>query len=151
MGFSANLQGRTAHEALLLRQDAELRLLETMKRCLMSKVSYVLQILTGDIGSFLQMFCVGSTGWRRKHTSLIFFRVRWNFFEVIESWGICGKILRLGKICSSISIRNAWKFKRNVFRYNMKACKYVFQDINNKLQHKVQLSLDISARIVFLV
>lgn len=38
MGFSANLQGRSAHEALLSRQDAELRLLETMKRVLVSKV-----------------------------------------------------------------------------------------------------------------
>lgn len=38
MGFSTNLQGRTAHEALLLRQDAELRLLETMKRCLVLKI-----------------------------------------------------------------------------------------------------------------
>ncbi|KAF2894558.1 hypothetical protein ILUMI_11621, partial [Ignelater luminosus] len=38
MGFSTNLQGRSAHEALLLRQDAELRLLETMKRCMISKV-----------------------------------------------------------------------------------------------------------------
>lgn len=38
MRFSTNLQGRIAHEALLLRQDAELRLLETMKRCLMLKI-----------------------------------------------------------------------------------------------------------------
>ena len=38
MGFSANLQGRAAHEALLARQDAELRLLDTMRRCLASKV-----------------------------------------------------------------------------------------------------------------
>lgn len=38
MGFSTFLQGRSAHEALLLRQDAELRLLETMKRCLTSKI-----------------------------------------------------------------------------------------------------------------
>lgn len=38
MGFSTNLQGRSAHEALLLRQDAELRLLETMKRCMILKV-----------------------------------------------------------------------------------------------------------------
>lgn len=40
MGFSTNLQGRIAHEALLLRQDAELRLLETMKRCVMLKIRY---------------------------------------------------------------------------------------------------------------
>lgn len=38
MGFSTNLQGHSAHEALLSRQDAELRLLETMKRVLTSKV-----------------------------------------------------------------------------------------------------------------
>lgn len=38
MGFSSLLQGRAAHEALLVRQDAELRLLETMKRCLSQKV-----------------------------------------------------------------------------------------------------------------
>ncbi|XP_054280011.1 tyrosine-protein kinase Fer isoform X2 [Macrosteles quadrilineatus] len=38
MGFSPNLQSRAGHEALLCRQDAELRLLETMRRCLSSKV-----------------------------------------------------------------------------------------------------------------
>lgn len=38
MGFSSALQGRAAHEALLVRQDAELRLMETMKRCLAQKV-----------------------------------------------------------------------------------------------------------------
>ncbi|XP_037027002.1 tyrosine-protein kinase Fer isoform X2 [Bradysia coprophila] len=38
MGFSSLLQGRAAHEALLVRQDAELRLLDTMKRCLTQKV-----------------------------------------------------------------------------------------------------------------
>lgn len=37
MGFSSTLQGKAAHEALLLRQDAELRLLDTMKRCLLQK------------------------------------------------------------------------------------------------------------------
>lgn len=38
MGFSTNLQGQTAHEALLGRQDAEIKLLETMRRCLTTKV-----------------------------------------------------------------------------------------------------------------
>lgn len=38
MGFSSALQGRAAHDALLVRQDAELRLLDTMKRCLLQKV-----------------------------------------------------------------------------------------------------------------
>lgn len=38
MGFSSLLQGRAAHEALIVRQDAELRLLDTMKRCLTQKV-----------------------------------------------------------------------------------------------------------------
>ena len=33
MGFSSSLQGDSAHEALITRQDAELRLLENMKRC----------------------------------------------------------------------------------------------------------------------
>uniref|UniRef100_A0A1Q3FTM0 Tyrosine-protein kinase n=1 Tax=Culex tarsalis TaxID=7177 RepID=A0A1Q3FTM0_CULTA len=37
MGFSTALQGRAAHEALLNRQEAELKLLETMKRCLIQK------------------------------------------------------------------------------------------------------------------
>ena len=37
MGFSTNLQGRGAHEALLARQDAEVRLLETMRRCVAAK------------------------------------------------------------------------------------------------------------------
>lgn len=38
MGFSTNLQSRAAHEALLARQDSELRLLETMRRCITNKV-----------------------------------------------------------------------------------------------------------------
>ncbi|CAG9833730.1 unnamed protein product [Diabrotica balteata] len=38
MGFSTNLQGKIAHEALLSRQEAELRLLDSMKRCIVSKV-----------------------------------------------------------------------------------------------------------------
>lgn len=38
MGFSANLQGKLAHEALLSRQDTELRLLDSMKRCIVLKV-----------------------------------------------------------------------------------------------------------------
>lgn len=37
MGFSSALQGRAAHEALLVRQDAELRLMETMKRSMQLK------------------------------------------------------------------------------------------------------------------
>lgn len=37
MGFSTHVQSK-AHEALLSRQDAELRLLESMKRCISSKV-----------------------------------------------------------------------------------------------------------------
>lgn len=37
MGFSAALQGKAAHEALLCRQDAELRLLDLMRRCVQSK------------------------------------------------------------------------------------------------------------------
>lgn len=38
MGFSTSLQGQAAHEALLGRQDAEIKLLETMRRCLTTKV-----------------------------------------------------------------------------------------------------------------
>ncbi|KAH0568245.1 tyrosine-protein kinase Fer isoform X2 [Cotesia glomerata] len=38
MGFSTSLQGQASHEALLGRQDAEIKLLETMKRCLTTKV-----------------------------------------------------------------------------------------------------------------
>ena len=38
MGFSSNLQGQASHEALLARQDAEIKLLETMRRCLTTKV-----------------------------------------------------------------------------------------------------------------
>lgn len=36
MGFSA-LQGKGVHEALLARQDSEIRLIETMRRCLSQK------------------------------------------------------------------------------------------------------------------
>ncbi|KAG8236736.1 hypothetical protein J437_LFUL014233 [Ladona fulva] len=35
MGFSTTLQGKSAHEALLGRQDAEIRLMDTMRRCLL--------------------------------------------------------------------------------------------------------------------
>ncbi|XP_070168523.1 tyrosine-protein kinase Fer isoform X2 [Polyergus mexicanus] len=38
MGFSTSLQGQASHEALLARQDAEIKLLETMRRCLTMKV-----------------------------------------------------------------------------------------------------------------
>ena len=38
MGFSTHLQSKDAHEAMLSRQDAELRLLETMRRCITNKV-----------------------------------------------------------------------------------------------------------------
>ncbi|XP_003706220.1 tyrosine-protein kinase Fer isoform X2 [Megachile rotundata] len=38
MGFSTSLQGQSSHEALLARQDAEIKLLETMRRCLTLKV-----------------------------------------------------------------------------------------------------------------
>ncbi|XP_076239316.1 tyrosine-protein kinase Fer isoform X3 [Calliopsis andreniformis] len=38
MGFSTSLQGQASHEALLGRQDAEIKLLETMRRCLTIKV-----------------------------------------------------------------------------------------------------------------
>lgn len=38
MGFSSSLQGDSAHEALLTRQDAEIRLLENMKRCITLRV-----------------------------------------------------------------------------------------------------------------
>ncbi|EFN78708.1 Tyrosine-protein kinase Fps85D [Harpegnathos saltator] len=38
MGFSTSLQGQASHEALLGRQDAEIKLLETMRRCLTTKI-----------------------------------------------------------------------------------------------------------------
>ena len=38
MGFSSNLQGKASHEALLVRQDAELRLLENLKRWLVLRI-----------------------------------------------------------------------------------------------------------------
>ena len=34
MGFSSALQGPASHDAILLRIDAELRLLENMRRCI---------------------------------------------------------------------------------------------------------------------
>ncbi|XP_077296884.1 tyrosine-protein kinase Fer isoform X2 [Arctopsyche grandis] len=37
MGFTSVLLGKTAHEALLLRQEAEMRLIENIKRCLTNK------------------------------------------------------------------------------------------------------------------
>ncbi|XP_011864420.1 PREDICTED: tyrosine-protein kinase Fps85D isoform X3 [Vollenhovia emeryi] len=38
MGFSTSLQGQASHEALLARQDTEIKLLETMRRCLTMKI-----------------------------------------------------------------------------------------------------------------
>ena len=40
MGFSSSLQGDSAHEALITRQDAELRLLENMKRLSIAEVNF---------------------------------------------------------------------------------------------------------------
>lgn len=40
MGFSSALQGRQAHDALLARQDAELRLLDIMKRTMQQKAKH---------------------------------------------------------------------------------------------------------------
>lgn len=72
MGFSNNLQGKSAHEALLCRQDAELRLLDSMKRCILSKVrcdreyamalgSVAMQGLKIDRGDELQGSLIAST------------------------------------------------------------------------------------------
>ncbi|XP_044263147.1 tyrosine-protein kinase Fer isoform X1 [Tribolium madens] len=74
MGFSSNLQGKSAHEALLSRQEAELRLLDSMKRCILSKVrcdreyavalgSVATQGLKLDRGDDLQGSLVAAT-WR---------------------------------------------------------------------------------------
>lgn len=38
MGFGTDLQGRSSHEALLKVQDAEIRLLETLKRFITSRI-----------------------------------------------------------------------------------------------------------------
>ncbi|XP_035211006.1 tyrosine-protein kinase Fer-like isoform X2 [Stegodyphus dumicola] len=38
MGFATDLQGKSSHEALMSLQDAELRLLENMKRCMSLRV-----------------------------------------------------------------------------------------------------------------
>ena len=38
MGFGTELQGRTSQEALVKLQDAEIRLLEGMKKCLTHRI-----------------------------------------------------------------------------------------------------------------
>ena len=38
MGFSSALQGPASHDAILLRIDAELRLLENMRRCVSLRI-----------------------------------------------------------------------------------------------------------------
>ncbi|CAM1314224.1 FES (predicted) [Pycnogonum litorale] len=38
MGFASSLQGQESHEALVLLQDAEVRLLENMKRCVIQRI-----------------------------------------------------------------------------------------------------------------
>lgn len=38
MGFATELQGWSSHDALLSVQDAELRLLENMRRCIVNRV-----------------------------------------------------------------------------------------------------------------
>ncbi|XP_065349663.1 tyrosine-protein kinase Fer isoform X2 [Cloeon dipterum] len=50
MGFSTELQGQGAHEVLLQRQDAELRLLDTMRRCLASKLKCDREFAQGMAG-----------------------------------------------------------------------------------------------------
>ena len=49
MGFSSSLQGATSHDAILQRVDAELRLLENMKRCLTARVKG--QLISEDLSS----------------------------------------------------------------------------------------------------
>lgn len=38
MEFSSNLQGQASHEALLNRQDAEIKLLDVMRKCIAAKI-----------------------------------------------------------------------------------------------------------------
>ena len=52
MGFSSSLQGATSHDAILQRVDAELRLLENMKRCLTARVKG--QLISEDCLQMLQ-------------------------------------------------------------------------------------------------
>ena len=52
MGFSSSLQGATSHDAILQRVDAELRLLENMKRCLTARVKG--QLISEDCPQMLQ-------------------------------------------------------------------------------------------------
>lgn len=60
MGFSSSLQGSSSHDAILMRIDAELRLLENMRRCLSLRIkadreyaiglnSFVLQVSIAKI------------------------------------------------------------------------------------------------------
>ena len=69
MGFSSSLQGATSHDAILQRVDAELRLLENMKRCLTARVKG--QLISEDLSSnaqknqrnILQIFVPVSKKW----------------------------------------------------------------------------------------
>ena len=52
MGFSSSLQGKSSHEALLARQEAELKLLENLKRWLVLRItgpSLLILKITTDI------------------------------------------------------------------------------------------------------
>lgn len=54
MGFSTALQGQGAHEVLLQRQDAELRLLDNMRRCLANKLKCDREFASGVAGVVVQ-------------------------------------------------------------------------------------------------
>jgi tyrosine-protein kinase Fer len=54
MGFSTELQGQGAHEVLLQRQDAELRLLDNMRRCLVNKLKCDREFASGVAGVVVQ-------------------------------------------------------------------------------------------------
>ena len=78
MGFSSSLQGATSHDAILQRVDAELRLLENMKRCLTARVKGqlisedCLQMLQKNQRNILQISVPVSKKWSNQKKSTLF-------------------------------------------------------------------------------
>ena len=78
MGFSSSLQGATSHDAILQRVDAELRLLENMKRCLTARVKGqlisedCLQMLQKNQRNFLQISAPVFKKWSNQNKSTLF-------------------------------------------------------------------------------
>ena len=107
MGFSSALQGPASHDAILLRIDAELRLLENMRRC----VSLRIKSDRKYFQIFLKEHFVKEQRWITLSNWFIFennisgeYAISLNSFvlqaQKMESTELCGSHVAKGNYCS---------------------------------------------------